>query len=273
MRSAAEDFDLGETVECGQLFRYERIGSTYLIGSGDRFFTVEQTGGTLVHRGISAKALVRFFRLDDDLELIRRAAEPRVRRLMQCYRGLRLVRQEPWECLISFMTSTASNIPRIRGCLRRLCERFGRPLHAFGETRHAFPRPGELGDEAALRGLGFGFRAKAIAAVSRIHDIAARLERLRAPRTSYEDARCWLMRSLPGVGPKVADCVLLFSLDHLEAFPVDVWIKRAMERLYFGGRTTTARRIHAFARERFGCYAGYYQQYIYHNQRVRYGRV
>jgi N-glycosylase/DNA lyase len=168
-----------------------------------------------------------------------------------------MLNQEPFETLISFIISANNNIGRIRGIIDRLCRLYGEPFGCVGGARYAFPTPERL---AALEaddffGCGCGYRAPYLRETSRAVADGFDLEGLR--ELPYEQAKKQLVR-LKGVGPKVADCVLLFSLGKTDAFPADVWIKRVMKKLY--GFEGNDKQIYEFARERFGECAGIAQQ-------------
>jgi N-glycosylase/DNA lyase len=179
------------------------------------------------------------------------------------------MRQDPWECLVSFVVSAFNNIPKIQMSIRALARCFGEPIED-GQTGTGarvadwtFPRPERLAEASlpALRGCVLGYRARYVRNLARL--VADRTVDLDAvSRWPLDQARTALLE-LPGVGEKVAECVLLFGLGHHEAFPVDVWVKRAVERWYFRGRSQTPRAIGAWARERFGALAGYAQQHLF----------
>ena len=213
-----------------------------------------------------------YFRLDDDIEAIYRQIDwdHRVAEMVEKYRGLRLLRQEPWECFVAFICSSNSNIPRIHANMESLADSFGHPLHLDGQVRHTFPTPERLAEagEAALRALGLGFRAKYLArAAIMVADGSLSLESLRD--LPYEDAKAALME-VPGIGPKVADCILLHSLEKLEAFPIDVWVRRALKDWYFQDRKPpTDPRMLEWAQEYFGPLGGYAQMYLFHGRRLK----
>jgi len=226
--------------------------------------------------GSTVEPLLRdYLRLGDDLDTIYRSVnrDDRIGEAVARYRGLRLLRQDPWECLVAFICSANSNIPRISGNVEDMARHFGGPIECGGDVRHAFPGPEELADagETRLRELGLGFHAKYVAAVA---DIVSNgdVDLFALREASYEDALCTLTQ-LPGVGDKVANCVLLFSLDKLEAFPVDVWIHRALEEWYpvHKTRDKKASRIdmRLWAQDYFGTYAGYANQYLFHRRRLQ----
>ena len=264
-----EEFDLSDTLQCGQLFRFEQHGDWFFVTHRDKLFKVKQVGSRnksrLYYKGVDKKYLVRFFRLNDDLGNIHRriCVDKHVRASVKKYHGLRLIRQDPWECLISFICSANSNIPRITQNLNALSKEFGKPIELDGVKSYTFPEPGSMKTLAKINKCRVGYRDKYLHAVNK-QVTSAWLEDLK--RTDYHDAKTSLL-SLVGVGEKVADCVLLFSLDHLDSFPVDTWVKKVMQELYFGNRDVPLKRIREFAQEYFGHSAGYAQQYLFHGRR------
>lgn len=214
----------------------------------------------------TADQMRAYFRLDDDLEAIRvDIGDHRVDEAFQRYPGLRILSQDPWETLISFVISQVSNVPRISKTVETLATHYGD--HLGDGVSNAFPRPEQLAraDESALRLLGLGYRAPHLVVISNaVADGELFLEPLKY--RSYDEAREELM-AFPGVGPKVADCSLLFSLDHLEGFPVDRWVIRAVEDWYDISPGTTQEAMGRWARDSFGQYAGYAGQYLFHARR------
>ena len=186
-------------------------------------------------------------------------------------RGLRLLRQDPWECLASFILSSTKQIVQIRQIIGLLCERHGEPVPVpHGQAPvSAFPSPARLAamTEAELRSCKMGFRAPYLRETARIiADGGVDLARL--PHISVSEAREELIK-LPGVGPKIADCVLLFACGHQAAFPVDVWVMKALRQLYFPRRRPGRPRLQRFTETHFGPNAGYAQQYLFHYMRTR----
>jgi N-glycosylase/DNA lyase len=183
--------------------------------------------------------------------------DARLRPALEAFPGLRILKQDPWECLCAFLTSIASNIPRITRNVADMARAFGRDL---GGGLRSFPEPAGMGDEASLRALGLGFRARYL-------EQAARLARGglldEIALMDDADAKSALM-VLPGVGEKVADCILLFAYGRLGAFPVDTWIRQLMRERFFRGRRVPDARIRSYARDRWGAWAGYAQQHLYH---------
>ena len=221
-------------------------------------------------------------RLDDDLPSIQAEikSDPNVAAQVERYPGLRVLRQDPWECLIAYICSANSNIETIHRNMERLSDEFGEPLTLSNPaptaedeatiTRNTFPKPVDLAEagEAELRRLKLGFRAPyvhqaAVAVAERRLDLDYLVA---AP---YPEAKAELM-ALKGIGDKIADCIALMSLEKMQAFPIDVWVRRALADWYFPGqKTPTNRVLLEWAQDYFGRYAGYANQYLFHGRRLR----
>jgi N-glycosylase/DNA lyase len=279
-------FNLDFTLCCGQVFRWDRKGDWWYGVVGDKAFKVKQTGAELEFAGVNETVIVQYFGLDDDLQKISTSIgrDAHIRKALSALWGLRLVRQEPWECLISYICATYKNIPAIRHMLLQLSRKFGEKKVFDGCGFFTFPTPEKLAcaSEKSLATCGLGYRAKYVKATSkRIFEKDFELESLR--QLSYEQAKNQLC-SLAGVGPKVADCVLLFSLGKTEAFPVDRWVERVILNHYArqlqpelaqrlsrreGLTNSDYALLNAFGRRYFGEYAGYAQEYLYHYERMK----
>ncbi len=263
------NFNLEHTLECGQAFRWEKSGDLYTGAIGDAAVKVSFDGRKLAVEaspGADKKRIADYFGLNEDLPRIykKMGGDPNIKKAIKKYRGLRILNQDRWECLASFILSSYTNIPRIKKMIASLSRRLGKRLVLGGMESYSFPPAGRIAraDIKTLRGLGLGFRAAYIKdTAQKIASKKFDLDELED--LNYSEARERLM-SLKGVGGKVADCVLLFSFKKYEAFPVDVWIKRGIEELYFDGKTAAPEKAAEFARERFGAYAGYAQEYLYH---------
>jgi len=211
---------------------------------------------------------LNFFSLDVDLPALARGmdVDPVIHEALGRYPGLRVIRQDPWECAASFMLSAYNNIPRLTGMIETLSERFGEPcggLTPRGQTPVRFPRPQALANvsERVLRNCGLGYRAPYLKAMSQVVASGRMdLDRLRA--LEDEELRRALL-TLPGIGEKVVECVMLFAYGRGAAFPVDVWIGRAMRGWYFRRRKVSDKKIREFARKHFGPYCGWAQQTLY----------
>ena len=273
------DYDLAATLDSGQVFRWRRGGEngawTGVIGrqairltpvAGG--FLAESTGTEL-----DAPAVRHFLQTQTDLAAVLKTFpdDAPMRAAVAACPGLRLLRQEPWECLASFILSATKQIVQIRQMTALLAERHGARLPGFaaGEPMYSFPGPEQLAalSEADLRACKTGFRAPnllgAARAIAEGHfDLAA------VGELDHAAARERLM-TLRGVGGKIADCVLLFAYGFDAAFPVDVWVERALQELYFPRRRASDRRLRRFAATHFGPHAGYAQQYLFHYMRTR----
>ncbi|MEW6358720.1 MAG: DNA glycosylase [Planctomycetota bacterium] len=266
-----KDFNLTHTLECGQLFRAVKRKGWYYVGCRDRVFKVRQNDNTLEYDGADEEFLVHFLALDIDLEAIYRKinVDPHIDEAIRQCRGLRICRQDPWECLVSFICSSANTIQNIRKVVERLSERFGQKIRLDDYETYSFPNPGTLNDVESLREAKAGFRAESIAVANNL----VTDEYLRAlPSAGYEAARDRLMQ-ISGVADKTADCVLLFSMDFLCAFPIDTWVKQVMAKKYFQGQNVSLQKMREFAMIYFGEYAGYAQEYLFHKVRLDAGRV
>jgi N-glycosylase/DNA lyase len=289
-RINAPDFNLAATLECGQAFRWSRGADGWYTGIvGNRVQRVRQLGNFL-----EGDVDRLYFSLDRDLHKIVATFPdtPHLREAVQRHWGLRILRQKPWETLASFIASSTKQIVQIRQIVAHLAQRFGEPL-AVGRARspsappviannaavsekppyHSFPSVDTIARATLpeLLACKLGFRAKyLLAAARRIGRGEIRLEAL--PAMEYGRALEELLK-LDGVGEKIANCTLLFSCGHDEAFPVDVWMKRALQRI--GSRrlqpALSPRTLKGAATEAprsyFGPYAGWAQQYLFYNER------
>lgn len=270
-------YDLAATLDSGQAFRWENRAGDWTGVIGGRWVQL-----TAVPGGISARTcrpvtdwgwLKEYLQTEVDLAQVLRTFpdDAPMRAAMAACPGLRLLRQEPWECLASFMLSATKQIVQIRQIIALLSERFGTPLAVPADAPPAFgfPCPAQMAalTEAELRACKMGFRApNVLAAARRITTGEFELETVR--RLPHAEARAELMR-LRGVGGKIADCVLLFAYGFNGAFPVDVWIKKALQELYFPRRRASEKRLQNFAATHFGPQGGYAQQYLFHYMRTK----
>ena len=276
-----QPLDLATTLHSGQVFGWRWEEGWWNGTVGGHLVLLRRRRDGIEYRTSLRPAralgpvLWRFLRLEDDLTAIQEelGRDPLVAEAIASHPGLRLLRQDPWECLTAFICSTHSNIPRIAGIMERLSVTYGAAVTMGGLTRHGRPGPEALAEagEARLRELGLGYRARYLAgSAAMVASGQLDLEALRD--ASYTEAH-EALRTLPGVGEKVADCVLLFSLDKLEAFPIDRWVRRAMEEWYLDGRKLSYQALEDWAQEHFGPLAGYAQQYLfYHRREVGRGR-
>lgn len=259
-------FSLIHTLDSGQFFRHHLHEGWYYIVSRERVFRVRQEGDKLFFEGASVRFVRQFFGLDVNYNKIIRelSKDSALRTAIKKYPGLRIIRQDPWECTVGFLCSQFSNIKKIKRNMECIAEKFGKRVIFKGKTFYTFPPPGALRNVAELKKCSVGFRAKYIVGVNaRVNDEwFAGLRKL-----TYGQAREKLM-ALPGVGEKVADCICLFSLGFGEAFPVDVWMERVVKELYPETKKMKVRQIGEYGRKKWGSMAGYAQQYLYHWRRM-----
>jgi N-glycosylase/DNA lyase len=279
-------FNLDFSLCCGQVFRWKKIGDWWYGVVGANVFKIRQCGAELEFDGVNSAFVTHYFGLNDDLEQISRCIgrNDYIRKALRRFEGLRIVRQDPWECLISFICATYKNIAAIELMLRKLSVKFGEKKTFDGLDFYTFPTVDKLAFASVneLTDCGLGYRTKYVQETAKkIHESKIQLESLKA--MPYLDARKALVE-LPGVGLKVADCVLLFSLEKMEAFPVDVWVKRAIINHYANQlpemlakkmsthdslSNSEYEKLNAFGRSYFGKYAGYAQEYLYHYERTQ----
>ena len=278
-------FNLTHTLECDQAFRWKRLDDWWYGVVREKVIKIRQVGDKLQFQSFPERVDIDFvqnyFRLDDNLPSILSEInkDEHIRKAIQRSYGLRIIRQETWECLISYICATYKNIPAIKGMIHNLCRQFGRKVTFNGYSFYTFPKPSDLAEASIenIRECKLGFRARRVLETSKIiNNGKLDLEVLR--QVDYEKAKLELL-GLPGVGHKVADCVLLFSLDWLQAFPVDVWMKKIILELYpkffsqsfiesVSQKSSISHhdyeKFSNFGKKYFGAYAGYAQEYLFH---------
>lgn len=268
-----QPFDLDATLACGQVFRWDRSADGWWYGIiGSRVIKIRQDGDRLTYAGVPAPFIHRYFSLDLDLSAVLASidTDPFIHACIRKNRGLRLARQPPWECTVSYICATNSNIPTIRRRIASIAERCGSAVEFEGKMYHAFPEPSAIScvGHDGLTACRLGYRQPYVLGTSGlVTDEKVWEHRIR--KLPYEEARRELMK-LHGVGPKAADCILLFAFQKYEAFPVDVWIRRIMQEQYLPDLSLDAPltnreydTIRRFAREHFGEYCGWAQEYLY----------
>lgn len=271
--------DLEATLYSGQAFRWRRTPDGRHRGFvANRPVEVGMADGRLECRGPEPPSPARlrsYFRLDATHDAFLRGAppDPLLGNALRTFPGLRLLRQDPWETMVSFVISQNSHEAKIRATIEALCRAAGRPIAFDRQTLYRFPSAAALAAlrAAALRGTGMGYRAPYVRGVARrVRDGALDPDGLAA--APYSDAFRRLLE-LPGIGEKVADCILLYGCGHLEAFPTDVWVRRLVHESYYRPRRRPSHeRLRAFAWRKFGPSAGYAQHYLFHYRRAR-GRL
>lgn len=273
----AANYDLAATLSSGQAFRWQQKGEAWEGVIGSYFVRLKPTEGGIQAETATAASdwgwLEEFLQSKTDLTAVLKTFPvdgPMTAAVESC-NGLRLLRQDPWECLASFILSSTKQIVQIRQIVSLLCTRYGEPITVPDGMSpvFAFPSPAKIASatEDDLRACKMGFRAPGLlAAARRIDGGQFDLGSLR--KMSPAEARQKLM-TLHGVGAKIADCVLLFAYGFDSAFPLDVWVKRALQQLYFPRRRASEKRLQRFSAAYFGPHAGYAQQYLFHYMRTK----
>lgn len=266
------DFTLSQILECGQCFHFDKLDEeVYEVVAFGRAVKMEQTDKMLRIYGSSMEDYEGIWKLyldmDNDYGLIKQSvikADGALKTAVDEKSGIHILNQDFFETLISFIVSQNKSIPQIKQCVKNISHRFGDEVIGYnGEAFYVFPDVQRLHDatEEELRECKVGFRAPYIKnATEAVYSGAVTKEKL--DELDIAQARELLM-TIKGVGEKVANCVLLFGLGRREAFPVDVWMKRIMEQMYFDGKDTKKQDIEAFAVNKFGDLGGYAQQYLF----------
>ena len=272
---AAPDFDLAMTLDSGQVFHWEKIGNGFAGTIGDTPAYIEQCDDVLKVRDGGTPTLpdivAKYFSLDHPLPAICASLpdDPIMNAARDHCRGLRVIRQPKWECLATFITSSMKQVAHIRQIAHALRRRFGKINSIDEYDVYSFPTALRLAQssEEELRACALGYRAKNLLATAR--SAASGHADLEA-WSSLSDADLRMkLRQLPGVGSKVANCVMLFAYERLAAFPIDVWIERVLKEQYFPrARKITAERLRIFSETYFGENGGYAQQYLFHHART-----
>ncbi|MBI4306716.1 MAG: hypothetical protein HY678_10400 [Chloroflexi bacterium] len=272
-----ESIDLEATLDGGQAFRWWREGEgfrgvvgrqAYRLSAAEAGIRIETADGSPL-RDAELAGLHRYLALDYDLESLRTryGGDPCIGSALRGWPGLRVLRQDRWECLVAFICSSISSIPRIKLNVGSIAAAYGDRIGP-GPRDFAFPPPDRLAaaGETALRGLGLGFRARCVAHAAE-SIVNGNLDLEAVYEMPYE-AALGALTNLDGVGEKVADCVLAFAFDKPQAFPIDRWVKRALEEWYGAPANLSNGKTAAWARAKFGADGAYVQQYLFHRQRI-----
>lgn len=269
------DFEPKHIFECGQAFRWKREedGSYTAVHRG-RVINVQRDGKDIVFSNTNREEFeniwYEYFDLGRDYSKIKKelSKDPILKEAIQFGKGIRILNQEPYETTISFIISANNQIPRIKRSIKLISEGYGDYITTYkGEEHYSFPTAYVLANvkvEELEKNYKVGFRAKYIVEASKMI-LERHVDLDSIFNLPTEEAQIELMK-LPGVGPKVSSCALLFAFKKGDAFPVDVWVKRVMEYFYFK-KDTKLKDISAFAKEKFGPLAGFAQQYLFYYAR------
>ena len=275
-----DSFELADIFDCGQCFRWNKQDDGSYTGVfKNNVMNVQKSGDTVTFKGIcdgNIEEIVRdYFDLDRDYDEIKEQLskiDENVKTSIEYGKGIRILNQDLWEMIISYIISANNNIPRIKGIIERLSKAYGKEIDWNGEKYYSFPTAEELKDVTVedFRKIGTGFRdIRLYETTHMILDGKVNLEQLQNNPNTLEVREQLL--SLSGVGPKVADCILLFStLKRFEVFPIDVWVRRVMNELYIKNpdeNKVNKKEIEKLAKEKFGNLAGIAQQYLFYWKR------
>lgn len=267
------DFNLDHIFDCGQCFRWKKeVDGSYTGIAYGKVINVNYIEQKLILENATLddyNSIWRYyFDLDRDYDSIKRKLAEKdeiMRKAISYGHGMRILQQEKWETLISFIISQNNNIPRIKKCIESICESFGESAGKFkGIEFFTFPRPEVIAklSEGELAPIRLGYRAKYILETARLVAANEGHTLNRMEEAGINEAYNYLL-SLCGVGPKVANCIMLFSMGKYMSFPIDVWVRRVMSQLYLINENDT-KAMHAFAAEKFGEYGGIAQQYLFY---------
>ena len=262
------------SINSGQVFLWEKNGDTWYGINGNDVLAINENPMQI---NSYSQNSIDFFREKDDLQeiILSITKDKVVRKAVKQFPGLRLLRQDPFQCYISFIVSSNSNIQRIKQILYKLCKKFGKKIIFQEKEFYLFPEPENLANASKndLLNCGLGYRVRAVKeAALNVSNRQIDFDFLK--RTNYQNAKDILLQ-VYGIGNKVADCVLLFSLEKLEAFPLDRWVLRILEKYYtkkfqLEGKSLTEKKyeqIHKQIVNYFGPYAGYSQQFLFKMER------
>lgn len=280
----APDFDLAMTLDSGQVFHWEKAGDGFVGTVGECPAYIEQDGNVLRAKVASASSrsrlgpeqdahatIANYFALDHPLREICASFpdDPVINAARLFCRGLRIIRQPKWECLATFICSSMKQVAHIRQISLALRRRFGDRRKVGDHSVHTFPLPESIAKatEKDLRECALGYRAKNLLASARLVG-SGKCDLESWSALSDPELREKLC-SLPGVGAKIANCVMLFAYERLRAFPIDVWIERVLKQQYFPRKKkVTKLQLREFSEEYFGDHGGYAQQYLFHHARI-----
>jgi len=271
-----QKINVENSINSGQVFLWKKNKEFWYGVNGDDVLKVDENGNANSYQNYN----VDFFRKKDNLDKIIKSIskDKTVKIAVKKFQGLRILRQDPFQCLISFIVSSNSNIPKIKSNMENISKKFGKKIKFQNQEFFLFPNPKKLAKVPIneITSCGVGYRAKFIKEAAKIID-KKEIDFDYLKKCDYQDAKENICQ-IPGVGNKVADCVLLFSLDKLEAVPLDRWIIRILEKYYskkfeINTKTITEKQyniLHKKIVNHFGPFAGYSQQFLFKMEREIY---
>ena len=271
-----KSFEPKHIFECGQCFRWDKeIDGSYTGIFGNNVLNVSKNNNSIIFKGMCEKDIketcIKYFDLNRDYEKIKlelSKIDDNLKTSIKYGNGIRILNQDLWETIISFIISANNNIPRIKGIINRISQKYGKEIVYNNKSYYTFPTPEELSKASVedLRNVGLGFRdIRVYKTTQKIYNKEFDLEKLQQEKDTNVIREKLL--TLDGVGPKVADCIILFStLKRFDVFPIDVWVRRVMNELYIKNEDETKvnkKDIEQLAREKYGNLAGIAQQYLF----------
>ncbi len=274
-----KDFEPCHIFECGQCFRWNiQTDGSYTGVFKNNVLNVKKENNKIIFKGICNDNIIKvindYFDFDTDYNKIKKElsnVDEYLKESIEFGSGIRILNQDLWETIISFIISANNNIPRIKGIIERISKKYGNEIEWNNEKYYTFPTPKQLSKASVedLRALGLGFRDKRVYDTTKII-----LNNEISLKELIEEKDVNILRekllTLPGVGPKVADCIMLFGLKRFEVFPIDVWVRRVMNDLYIKNDDETKvnkREIEKLAMEKYKNLAGLAQQYLFYWKR------
>src|SRR3989338_3232143 len=268
--------NLENTINSGQVFLWTKQKEFWYGINGQDILKINNLGKITSY----SKKKYDFFRNTDDMEeIIKSISKDKTTKMaVKKYLGLRLIRQDPFQCFISFIVSSNSNIQKIKSSLEKISIKFGKKIQFDNKEFYIFPEPKKIANATIqeIQNCGVGYRAKFIIDAAKMVE-SRQIDFDQLKKSNYQNAKETIL-TVPGIGNKVADCILLFSLDKLEAFPLDRWMIRILKKYYLGKfeletKSITEKQyntLHEKIVKHFGPYAGYAQQFLFKMERENY---
>ena len=270
--------DIDNSINSGQVFLWERHGTNWYGIDGQDILKINQNGA--IKSILNSKT--NFFRKNDNIqEIIKSISKDKtVKKAVKEYEGLRIFKQEPFQCMISFIISSNSNIQKIKNSLEKITKKFGKKITIENKDFFLFPEPEKIAKASIdeIKACGVGYRAPFIKEAAKMV-VSKKINFEYLEKCDYQEAKKNICL-VPGIGNKVADCIMLFSLNKLEAFPLDTWIIKILEKYYSNEfkietKTITIKQydmLHEKIVNYFGPYCGYAQQFLFKMEREKYGK-
>lgn len=289
-----KNFDIKQILECGQCFRWDKISDTeYIVVAFGRVIEISQKGNEVTIHNTNEEDFnniwLHYFDLETNYDEIKDnlSKDEILRKSIEYGYGIRILNQDPFEMLISFIISARNSIPSIKKTVKRICEKWGDKITYKDNEYYTFPKPEQIASASLeeIQETGASFRSKYIVdTVKKVNEALETKKDYEANKDKYDerpevldydleyikdlnDNECHIaLQKFMGVGAKVADCIMLFSMKKKSAFPVDVWVKRAMIHFYVAP-DVSLNKMRVFARDKFGKYSGMAQQYLFYYAR------